>query len=128
MSKLKSSFFRKTSLFFLSICFVSVFFSGCKSKESNTVLIWTNKSEVVSYAELFNASQDKFKVVIAYKDQLSLSLPPAKDELPPDIIVGSWLRTDSTPKYFRSLDYIFDHQILTSKMFYPELFESGKST
>ena len=118
MSKLKSSFFRKTSLFFLSICFVSVFFSGCKSKESNTVLIWTNKSEVVSYAELFNASQDKFKVVIAYKDQLSLSLPPAKDEKIPDIVIGTGIRNERTKKNVIPIGYLLHSPRLKKSNFY----------
>ena len=126
MSKLKSSFFRKTSLFFLSICFVSVFFSGCKLKESDTVLIWTNKSEVVSYAELFNASQDKFKVVIAYKDQLSLSLPPAKDEKTPDIVIGTGIRNERTKKNFIPIGYLLHSPRLKKSNFYESVLDVGK--
>ncbi|MDY5122488.1 MAG: hypothetical protein SPE59_01670 [Treponema sp.] len=107
---------------------IFLFFSGCSKQTSpDRIVIWTDNAEFAQYTELFNKTHSKDKAIVVYKSNPALALPPAKDELPPDIIVGSWLRTDSTPKYFRSLDYIFDHQILTSKMFYPELFESGKS-
>lgn len=116
------------------ILFATVFFNiltiftGCvKQAAPNRIVIWTDNAEFAQYTELFNKTHPKDKAIIVYKSNPALALPPEKDELQPDIIVGSWLRTDSTAKYFRTLDYIFDHQILTSKMFYPDLFESGKS-
>lgn len=53
-------------------------------------------------------------------------MPPAKDELPPDIIVGSWLCSDKTHKNFKSLDYLFDFNKLSSEVFYTQLLSAGK--
>ena len=103
-------------------------FSSCSKNKvtSNRIVIWTDNSEFAQYAEYFNSTHTDDKVVLVYKENPALSLPPAKDERPPDIVVGSWLRTDSTQKYFKALDYIFDTKKLTSSMFYPQLIEAGK--
>ncbi len=116
--------------FFLTAVFLSflTIFTSCseKNKEPSKIIIWTDCAEFTQYAELFNISHENDKVVLVYKENPSLSLPPAKDEENPDIIVGSWLRTDSTKKYFKNLDYTFDTKKLSSQMFYPQLLDSGK--
>jgi len=116
------------SVFLLSSCELKKsqdYFSKFNSRE-NRVVIWTNCSEFAQYIELYNKTSKENRAILVYKDNPALSIPPAKDEIPPDIIVGSWLRTDSAQKYFRSLDYLFDRQNLSSSMFYANLLESGK--
>lgn len=101
---------------------------SCTKKQvtANRVVIWTDNAEFAQYAEYFNSTHDQDKIVLVFKENPALSLPPAKDELPPDLIVGSWLRTDLTQRYFKSIDYLFDTKKLTSSMFYPQLIEAGK--
>ncbi|MCR4578941.1 MAG: ABC transporter substrate-binding protein [Treponema sp.] len=104
-------------------------FSGCRKSrpsEEHRVVIWTSCSEFAQYIELFNSIHKDNRAILVYKDNSALSLPPAKDELLPDIIVDSWLRTDNLKRNFRSLDYLFDNQLLKSDIFYPQLLESGK--
>lgn len=107
------------------------FFTSCskskKVQQPDRIVLWTNCSEFAQYIELFNKTHQQDKVVLVYKDNPALSLPPAKDELPPDIVVGSWLRTEKTKQYFKQLDYLFDHQDLSSEMFYPQLLISGRT-
>lgn len=109
--------------------------SGCANKagsrkrtvyQQNRIVIWTSCREFAQYIELFNRQHTDNCAILVYKENPALSLPPAKDENPPDIIVGSWLRTDSPQKNFKSLDYLFDTKKLTSDIFYPQLLDSGK--
>lgn len=98
---------------------------SCSGDIREPVIIWTNRQEFASYAELFNASQDTIKVVVVYKESPVESLPPAGDELPPDLVVGSWLRNDTTSKQFRPLDYLFSTHRLDSSVYYPQLLAYG---
>ena len=94
--------------------------------QQDRIVIWTSCREFAQYIELFNRQHKDNSAILVYKENPALSLPPAKDENPPDIIVGSWLRTDNPQKSFKSLDYLFDTKKLTSDIFYPQLLESGK--
>ena len=118
----------------ICICAACIF-AGCSKigrQNSRTVyqqdriVIWTSCREFAQYIELFNRQHKDNCAILVYKENPALSLPPAKDENPPDIIVGSWLRTDSPQKSFKSLDYLFDTKKLTSDVFYPQLLDSGK--
>ena len=103
--------------------------TGCrknKAAEEHRVVIWTSCSEFAQYIELFNKTHKDNRAILVYKDNSALSLPPAKDELVPDIIVDSWLRNEAFSRSFRSLDYLFDNQILTSELFYTQLLDAGK--
>lgn len=94
--------------------------------QQKRIVIWTSCREFAQYIELFNRQHKDNCAILVYKENPALSLPPAKDENPPDIIVGSWLRTENPQKSFKSLDYLFDTKKLTSDIFYPQLLESGK--
>lgn len=112
-----------------SVITLSFFLFSCadkNQKQKKRIVIWTGCSEFVQYVELFNKIHKDNCAVIVYKENPALSLPPAQDENPPDIIVGSWLRTDDSFKYFKPLDYIFYNRNLNSDIFYKELFEAGQ--
>lgn len=114
-------------LFFMSILF-SLVFSGCtkSTPEKKRIVIWTSCAEFAQYIELFNSSHENDSAVLVYKENPALSLPPTKDELPPDIVVGSWLRNNVTSRNFKRLEYLFDRKNIVSADFYPQLLESGK--
>ena len=101
-------------------------FSSCNEQQERRIIIWTSCAEFAQYTELFNNTHPGSNAVIVYKENPAQELPPAKDELPPDIVIGSWLRTDKTNKQFKSLDYLFDRQTISSSMFYEQLLEAGK--
>ena len=102
--------------------------TGCDKslKDTDRVVIWTSCSEFAQYIELFNKTHKDTKALLVYKKNPAEALPPAKDELPPDLIVGSWLYTDSAKKNFKSLDYLFDRKQISSTDFYEQLIEAGK--
>ena len=122
--------------FSLLVFCAGLLFCGCSKNtvrkdartvyQQNRIVIWTSCREFAQYIELFNRQHKDNCAILVYKENPALSLPPAKDENPPDIIVGSWLRTDSPQKSFKSLDYLFDARKLTSDDFYPQLLDCGK--
>ena len=127
---------RSTKLVLSSLLIGIVLLTGCAKTVSrqtkqtvyqqDRIVIWTSCREFAQYIELFNRQHKDNCAILVYKENPALSLPPAKDENPPDIIVGSWLRTDTPQKNFKSLEYLFDTKKLTSDIFYPQLLESGK--
>lgn len=103
-------------------------FTCCKQTKipDDRIVIWTNNSEFAQYIELFNKTHKDSKAILVFKQTPAESFPPAKDELPPDLVVGSWLCTESIQKNFKSLDYLFDRKQISSTMFYPQLVEAGR--
>ena len=114
-------------IFFAAIILAASFLlCSCDEPEQSRIIIWTSSAEFAQYTELFNFTHPGSNAVIVYKENPAQELPPAKDELPPDIVIGSWLCTDKTQKQFKSLDYLFDRQTISSSMFYSQLLEAGK--
>ena len=99
-------------------------FLSCGS--STPVVIWTDRPEIVSYVEFFNVAQNKSKAVVVYKDKLAVSLPPAKDEKAPDIVIGSFLRNSRIKKNFASVDRVFNRRGINPSSIYAPLLEYGK--
>lgn len=114
--------FLLVSTFFVSLAVLS----GCKTNShKNTFIIWTDRKEMVSYAELFNSSQNKTKAIIVFKTGLSNSLPPARDEEKPDLIIGSWLKNSRTRKNYRELDALLGKDSVNTDIFYSQLISYG---
>lgn len=108
----------------IAYCFslIILFFSCKKTVEEEIAVIWTDKVEVVSYCELFNASQDKYRLIVEYKKN------PAEEILKrgasPDIVIASFLKGSATLGKFSSLDYLLKNDIDVS-LFYEELLSLG---
>ena len=98
---------------------------SCSQKANKPVIIWTNQKEFVSYAELFNASQEQFRVMVIYKEKPVESIPVAKDEQAPDIVIAPLLKNSSVKKNFRPIDYLFTEQQINQSIFYPQLLNAG---
>ena len=124
MLRIKSTILKVAALAAVTI----ITFTSC-GKNSDVretrVVIWTSSAEFAQYVELFNKTHKDNSAVLVYKDNPALSIPPAKDEAVPDIIVGSWLRTETPQKYYKSLSYLFDNKKLTSDIFYQQLLTAG---
>lgn len=101
-------------------------FSSCGHSKDSPIIIWTDNAEIVSYVELFNASSKDVRAVAVYKAEPARSLPPAKDELTPDLVIGSWLKNSATRKYFSPLNYLFQEKSLKRSLFYREILQYGE--
>lgn len=100
--------------------------SACSTSDVTILTVWTDRAEIVSYSEVFNSQSKKIKVNVIYKEQLAQSIPPAKDELPPDLAIGSWLKNTSMNRNFLPLETIFNSAQINPKNFYPSLLSYGK--
>ncbi len=103
---------------------LSFTFFSCSAAEDVPIVIWTDNAAVVSYAELFNASQESAKAVVVYKEDCFRSLPPAKDEIQPDILISSLLKNSEIRKYFSPVDYLFNEK-LSRADYYSKLLDYG---
>lgn len=119
---LRKIFCGRTALFIFPLSFVAFFSCGA----ARPVVIWTDRPEIVSYVEFFNVTQDKSKAVVVYKDRLAVSLPPAKDEQSPDIVIGSFLKNSRIKKNFTAVDRVFNRRQINPSSIYAPLLEYGK--
>ena len=112
------------ALFLLAI---SLLFFSCAKGETRLVLK-TNNIEFISCAELFNASQDKIKVVVHYQDELVKNLAQGKDAEVPDLLAGSCLQAGIEKKVFARLDSLIKEKgPLDKNAFYPALLQTGRA-
>lgn len=114
----------KQSIKIFSVLFVSFLFFSCASKN---IVIWTDRAEVVSCAELFNLSQEKAKAVVIYKENLASSLPPASDEEKPDILIGSFLKNSEMKHNFTPLNPVLSRSRINPSAFYEPLLDYGSA-
>lgn len=112
-----------------ALCFAAIFaclsFFSCKNEKKGRIVIWTDSSDFAPYVEYFNHNHSQ-KAVLVYKENLAGSLPPAHDEVQPDLVIGSWLINEHTKKSFEPVDYLFERKYLSSHDFYSILLNAGK--
>ncbi|MCQ2982520.1 MAG: hypothetical protein MJ178_07180 [Treponemataceae bacterium] len=90
-------------------------------QNKDCIVLWTSDPSFSLYAELYNQENPQAPVIVVYKESPADSIPPAKDELSPDIIVGPWLKSSATKKYFLPLNYLFTNGSLNRADFYEPL-------
>jgi ABC-type glycerol-3-phosphate transport system substrate-binding protein len=117
---------KKINLLLSAFFFVAITLTGCSEKSEKRLVIWTDNSEFAQYLEVYN-EYHKTKAVMVYKENLAASLPPARDELQPDVIAGTWLRNSKVKKNFLPLNFLFERRYLNSNDFYTTLLNVGKS-
>jgi len=91
---------------------------------SKTASIWTDRPEFALYGEIYNNSQNQYKVAVRYFEFPVTEL--ARANSPPDIIVGSWLKNSSTGTYFKTLDNLFGANKLSRSVFIQRLLAIGR--
>ncbi len=109
--------------FFIILMAAALLFASCSFFEKSQVVLWTDVPEFALYAEVFNASQSKYKVEIAYYDLIAEKLSSTNEQ--PDIVVGRWLKSASTRFLFKPLDWLLTDNSLDGTAFYPRLLELG---
>ncbi len=101
------------------------FLISCSSRK--TVVIWTDRAEVVSYVEYFNVVQDKAKAIVVYKENLASAFPPASDEKKPDVLISSFLKNSRIKKNFAPLEAVLGRFQVDTSLIYSPLLDFGKS-
>ena len=102
---------------------VIFFFCSCsKTVEEQIAIIWTDKTEVASYCELFNASQKDYKIIAEYKASPAKEI--LKDNSRADLVISSSLKGKETRNKFCTLDHLLKDKIDES-LFYESLLSLG---
>ncbi len=111
-------------LFFLFIIFIQICFISCvKTEEQKIAVIWTDKIDFVSYCEVFNNSQNKYKVIVEYKENPADAIINASVQ--PDIVIGPWLKGKAARIHFSKINNLFGEDKIKKTDFYPELLNLG---
>jgi len=98
-------------------------FSSCSDGESAVAVLWTDRPEFAFYAELFNATQDRYRVEVYHRDFPARAVRDARK--PPDIVVASWLRGAETRAFFAPLDDLVYGEGALEYAFYSGLLAGG---
>ena len=97
--------------------------SACKNAEDSIAVIWTDRTEFISYCEAFNSAQSRYKITVSYKENPFDALMSAA--VPPDVVIGPWLRGDAARVQFSKLEGLLSAKKIDPEIFYPLLFELG---
>ncbi|MDR2601515.1 MAG: hypothetical protein LBC53_03565 [Spirochaetaceae bacterium] len=104
-----------------------IFFISCSSS-SSVLVLWTEAPVFAYYAQLFNASQTKYKIEVHEKKNLVKELlnngKNKKDA--PDIAVGKWLKSASVSHLWRETGFLFKKNDIQEEIFYKSLLDFGK--
>ena len=98
--------------------------SGCGLASHKTVAFVTNRIELASYAETYNASQDFYRVEIRYREKPSEAL--LQEDLPPDVVISEGLTGRNILSRFYPLDKLFEKKNMSREAFYPGLLAMGQ--
>jgi len=104
----------------LSALATALLSASCSARPTE---IWTDRPELAVYASAFNASQQRYRVVVRHHDALSEAVSAARRK--PALVIGSYLRSESFRKQLVSLDYLFGELAINQSLFYPELLAKG---
>jgi len=71
--------------FLFAAMLMCLILSACKTAEDSIAVIWTDRTEFISYCEAFNSAQSRYKITVSYKENPSDALMAASEE--PDIVI-----------------------------------------
>jgi len=110
-------------LFLSSLALVIILYTSSCSQRTEFTIIWTDRAEFASYAELFNSSQNSHRVIVEYRDNPALSLNESKQL--PDLVAGPWLAGERSRSALIPLDHLFNELRINGKNFYQPLLDLG---
>lgn len=117
----------KKNIFFV-VLFTSLCALSCKNTEQQIVIVWSSRQEFARYCELFNASQDSYKIIAHFVESPSTELINKNTKLEkPDIVVGCWLKGAETRNNFINLNSLLKDEKIQPENFYQELLDLGKN-
>ena len=111
----------------ITVCIIlsSLLLSGCFIFEQKTAVLSTNIPEVAAYVEIFNASQDTYRIVLEYSDTPA-DIQHLNSEGAPDIVISKNLSSNAVISAFAPLDKRIEKAAFDTSGFYTGLLKSGK--
>mgnify|MGYP006272389111 CR=1 FL=1 len=86
--------------------------------------MWTDRASVVAYVEMYNASQERYKIEVEFTGAPADAL--LEREQHPDLVLGDYLANETTFDYFLSVDDVLAGDALSADAFYPGLLSLGR--
>ncbi|HUV08765.1 MAG TPA: hypothetical protein VMX75_13610, partial [Spirochaetia bacterium] len=98
--------------------------TGCSYFQNPSVRLCTDKSVFAAYTEVFNASQDKYRLEICYLEK-PIDLLQSKNVVP-DLLIGTGLWDPALLEEFEPLNDLFENNHIDERGFYRELLNLGR--
>lgn len=114
---------RKIAVYWSALLLLLILQSGCQQGSDSIARIWTNQSEFVSYVELFNSSQTRYRIIVEYRENPAEALIQTKNN--PDLVVGPWLKGEKARTKIIPIEYLFNEMRINSRLFYKPLLDLG---
>ncbi len=127
----------------LMAALVFLFWFNNPARFPTTASLWTDRAEFAAYAELFNASQDKYRIEIVFRREAARAIGnwqsnSGSSEEIPDLVVSPFLNNAVTIQKFAPLQAIFadekrdtdkdsGYQLLKTSQFYSEFLDLGRN-
>jgi ABC-type glycerol-3-phosphate transport system substrate-binding protein len=98
--------------------------SSCSLLGNDVATLWTDQPEFAAFVELFNTSQSKYKIEIAYRALPARSLATGAES--PDIVIGYRLTGRNVIGSFSPLARILGKGEIDTSLFYKNLLSTGR--
>jgi len=97
--------------------------SGCSTGEPKTLVLWTDRPSVAPYVELYNASQDNYRVQLEAVGDITDAFLQRGSH--PDVAIGSFVNNSAALTYFDSVQRLLDRGTVDKTLFYPGILPTG---
>ena len=104
---------------------LACFLGACTGSSRTLVHVDTAHADVAAYAERYNLSQDRYRVVTRFADAPAESLAHGGSEA--DVLIGPGLGGRDLAEALLPLDGLFRSGLLSASAFFPSLLESGRA-
>ena len=103
---------------------LACFLGACTGSSRTLVHVDTAHADVAAYAERYNLSQDRYRVVTRFADAPAESLAHGGSDA--DVLIGPGLAGRELAEALLPLDGLFRSGLLRASAFFPSLLESGR--
>ena len=84
---------------------MAIILGSCSDANKILVRLWTNKPEFTLYAEIYNRSQQKYKMEVFYIEKPYYELKESSSV--PDLVAADYLSGKTSVTYFKPIDELF---------------------
>ena len=96
---------------------------GCSMFKNPSLSLYTDRAELAAYAEVYNAGQSDFRLLITYHPAPAETLDNKNDN--PDILIGAGLSDPALLSLLEPLNKLFRDDRLSHDAFYKEILKLG---
>jgi hypothetical protein len=94
-------------------------FSACTKRD---ITLWTANSELTLYADIFNKSQNKYRINLIYKENPGKAI--LKESGRADVIIGQELNNTATAEKLKTLSKLISTNNYDNEYFYTEILQT----